>query len=88
LNIPCNECLKYPICISKRQVFCDGMIQFYLDNMDNSLYRFPTELWSNLQEMLPNALSICAEQKQHSITISRNVPVAWYEHDVYGVRKL
>jgi len=88
--IPCiiNKCLKYPICISKRQVFCDTMISFYMDNMDDSLYRFPTDIWNNLQKGFPNALSICAEKKQHSITLSSNIPVAWYEHDVYGVRKI
>jgi len=86
--IPCDECLKYPICISKRQVFCDGMILFYLDNMDESLYRFPIDIWNNLKGMFPNAFSICSEKRQHSITICRSVPVAWYENDVYGVRKL
>ena len=88
MKCPCKECLKYPICISKRKVLCDGMIQFYLDNMDDSFYRFPTDIWSNLQKMFPNALSICAKQKSHSITISRPKPLAWYEYDIYGVRKL
>ncbi len=86
---PCEECISYAICVGQRQPRCNDIIEFYINNMNESRYRFPKDLWYKLKEMFPNALSIRAQGvKNHHISITYSVPCAWYDYDTYGVRKL
>ena len=54
MNPPCKECLKYPICISEKQLSCDALFTFFNDTHD----RLKIEAGADPETIDPFCLSL------------------------------
>jgi len=62
---PCIECMKYPICISKKDVVCSDLYSLFFNSYrklskgpdklaEESLDEIWTNLWAHLKVMFPH----------------------------------
>lgn len=72
MKCPCNECIKYPICINESHIFCNDYY-YYADLVRTkvNIYFDYDGYWRKLRNTLKNVQYIVKENDDYGLPIKR-----------------